>query len=83
MTNQTIYAILAILIVITYLLMADIGGIMGWLNIAGPLYIPASRIGLYLFFFSLGVLMGSQVISDDAKKIMCFVSQLHTNPLFP
>ena len=51
MTNQTIYAILAILIVITYLLMADICGIMGWLNIAGPLYIPASRIGLYFFPF--------------------------------
>ena len=76
MTNQTIYAILAILIVITYLLMADIGGIMGWLNIAGPLYIPASRIGLYLFFFFLGVLMGSQVISDDAKtyNVFCFTA---------
>ena len=81
MENQTIYAILTIAVVITYQLMADIGGKLGWLTIAGPLTLPASRIGLYLIYFFLGVMMGCQALSGDAKihNIFCITASNKTS----
>lgn len=82
-TSQNIYATLTISVAITYLLMADIAGNSGWLNIAGPLDIPASRIGLYLIYFFLGVLMGSQALSDDVKKYNIFCITASSKPSIP
>jgi hypothetical protein len=82
-TNQTIYAILTIAVVITYQLMANIGGKIGWLTLAGPLKIPASQIGLYLVYFFLGVIMGSQALSDDAKTFNIFCITASSKPSIP
>ena len=56
--------------------MADIGGIGGWLNIIGPLVIPASRIGLYLIYFLTGVIMGSLTLCNETIKnnIFCITA---------
>lgn len=83
MNNQAIYIILTIAVVVTYQLMADIGGKSGWLTIAGPLSIPASRIGLYLIYFFLGVLMGSQALSDDVKSYNVFCFTASNKPSIP
>ena len=83
MTNQTIYAMLTIAVIVTYQLMADIGGEIGWLTIAGPLRFPASQIGLYLIYFFLGVIMGSQVLGDDAKTFNIFCITASNKPSFP
>lgn len=83
MTNKTIYAILTITVIITYQFMADIGGESGWSTIAGPLKIPASVIGLYLIYFFLGVIMGSQALNDDAKTFNIFSITVSNKPTLP
>ena len=67
-SNPIFYGVLATILSITYMLMANIGGKFGWLTIIGLLDVPASRIGLYLIYFSTGVLMGSLAIHNDAVK---------------
>jgi peptidoglycan/LPS O-acetylase OafA/YrhL len=83
MTNPTIYAMLTIAVLITYQLMANIGGKSGWLTIAGPLSIPASKIGLDLIYFFLGVIMGSRALSEDAKIHNTFCITSSNKPSIP
>lgn len=69
--NRAVYSVLVIVVLTVYELMADIGGQWGWVRI-GLFDIPASRIGLYFVYFLLGVIMGSQALSEDAKQFNVF-----------
>jgi glucan biosynthesis protein C len=68
LTNRGFYTLFLLLLIIAYLPLAQVSSQTGgWLTIYGPLMVPLSRMGLYIVYFMVGVVLGSRCLRPEVS----------------
>jgi hypothetical protein len=68
LTNCGFYILLLLLLFIAYVPLAQIfSRVGGWITIYGPFMVPLSRMGLYIVYFTVGVVLGSRCLRPEVS----------------